>query len=94
MKSDEHNKLVYTNFIKDLNFFLDDHVLDCCDRPLKDVAKIVMQIVKDPECKYLRPTKSTTESSDDDFPMQFEIIEEDQILTAFPDQILTSKVHE
>ena len=52
-----------------------------------------MQTVKDPECKYLSPADSTTESSDNDFPMQFETVEEDQILAAFPDNILTSKVH-
>ena len=62
-------------------------------RPPKDVAKMGVQIMKDPECKYLRPTKSTTESSDDDFPMQFKTVE-DQILAAFSDQMLTSEVHE
>ena len=51
--------------------FLDNHIPDLQDRPPKDVAKMVKQIVKDPECKYLRPTERTTESLDEDFPMQF-----------------------
>ena len=39
-------------------------------------------------------TKSTTKSSDDNFLMLFETVEEDQILAAFPDQMFTSEVHD
>ena len=51
IKSDQHNESVYTNYIKDLKFFLDNHDPDLYDRPLKDVAKMVIQIVKDLEYK-------------------------------------------
>ena len=92
MKSDEHDKLVYTIYTKDIKFLLDKHVPDLHDRLLKDVDKMVMWIIKDLEYKYLRPTESITESLDEDFLMQFETVKEDQILAAFPDQMLTPEV--
>ena len=46
----------------------------------------------DLDCKYLRCKESTTESSDEDFPTQFERPNNDIIMAEFPDNMLTSEV--
>ena len=63
MKSDDHDKSYYWDYIKDMKFLLDSHVpqLQGCD--LKVVVKMIKPTIHDPECKFLCPTESTEESN-------------------------------
>ena len=48
--------------------------------------------MKDPDCKFLRPDESETESSDEDFPVNFERPVEEQIFADFPEGTLTPEM--
>ena len=52
-----------------------------------------METVKDLDCKFLRPDESETESSDEDFPVNFERPVEEQIFAEFPEGTLTPEIH-
>ena len=92
MQSDGHDQSKYEDFIKDMKFILDTYISDLKDCSTKDVTKMVISTIWDLDCKYLRPKESTTKSSDEDFPTQFERLDDDIIMAAFPDNMLTSEV--
>ena len=65
MQSDGHDQSKYEHFIKNMKFLLDNHISDLKGQQVKDVTKMVMNIIWDPDCKHLRPKESTIESSDE-----------------------------
>ena len=66
MKSDNHDKLHYSDYIKDIKFLLDSHVLQLQGQEPKDVVKMILMTVWDHKCKYLHPSESTEASSSDE----------------------------
>ena len=62
MKSDDHDKSHYWDYIKDMKFLLDSHVPQLQGCELKDVVKMIEPMIHDPECKFPCPTESTKES--------------------------------
>ena len=48
--------------------------------------------MKDPDCKFLRPDESETESSDEDFLVNFERPVEEQIFADFPEATWTPEM--
>ena len=92
MWSNEHETSAYTDYLKDTKFLLDEHISKLSGHQAKDVVKMILSTVKDPECKFLCPTESTTESSDEDFMTEIHCVEEDEIFVAFLADILTAEV--
>ena len=92
MRSNEHKLSKYQNFLKDVKFILDGHVTDLTECAPSAVMKQILATMRDPNCKYLGPKESTTESSDEDFPTQFTHLVEEQIFGEFPVDILTPEV--
>ena len=92
MWSDGQDQSKHEDFIKDMKFILDKHISDLQNQKAKDVTKMIMSTIHDLDCRYLRPKESTTESSDEDFPTEFQRPDEDIIMAAFPDNMLTSEV--
>ena len=93
MKSDDHDKLHYWDYIKDMKFILDSHVLQLQGCEPKDVVKMIKPMIHDPECKFLHPTESTEESdSDEDMPQEFDTPSKADIMAKFPKEMLTPEV--
>ena len=93
MKSDDHNESHYWEYIKDMKFFLDSHVLQLQGHEPKDVVKMIKPTIHDPECKFLHPTESTKESdSDEGMPQEFDTPSEADIMAKFPKEMLTPEV--
>ena len=93
MKSDNHDKLHYWDYIKDMKFLLDSHVLQLQGYELKDVVKMIKPMIHDPECKFLHPTESTKESdSNEGMPQEFDTPSEANIMAKFPKEMLTPEV--
>ena len=63
MESDDHGKLNYWDYIKDMKFLLDSHVPQLQGHESKDVVKMIKPTIHDPEYKCLHPTESTKESN-------------------------------
>ena len=61
MKSDDHDKSHYWDYIKDMKFLLDSHIPQLQGHEPKDVVKIITPMIYDPECKFLHPAESTEE---------------------------------
>ena len=57
MKSDEHGIPRYKTYLKDLKLILDDHVADLMSCNASGVAKQVLRMLKDLECRYLCPVE-------------------------------------
>ena len=92
VKSDDHDKSDYWDYIKDMKFLLDSHVPQLQGHELKDV-KMIKPMIHDPECKFLHPTESTEESdSDEGMPQKFDTPSEADIMAEFPREMLTPKV--
>ena len=89
---DEHNHQHYARYISEIKALLDPHVIELSTRESKELCKQVLETVKDPDCKFLRPDESETESSDEDFPVNFERPVEEQIFTDFPEGTLTPEM--
>ena len=90
MKSDNHDKSHYWDYIK---FLLDSHVLQLQGWEPKDVVKMIKTIIQDPECKYLHPSESTeVSSSDEGMPKKFDTLSEADIMAEFPQDMLTPEV--
>ena len=49
MQSDEYSRSNYKDFIKDMKFLLDTHISDLKDWPAKDVTKMVISTIHDPD---------------------------------------------
>ena len=93
MKSDDHDKSHYWDYIKDMKFLLDSHVLQLQGCELKDVLKMIKPMIHGPECRFLCPTESTEESgSNEGMPQEFDIQSEADIMAKFPREMLTPKV--
>ena len=92
MKSDDHDKLHFWDYIKDMKFLLDNHVLQLQGHDSKDV-KMIKPMINDPECKFLCPTESTEESdSDDGMSQKFHTPSEADIMAEFQREMLTPEV--
>ena len=93
MKSDKHDKSNYVNYIKDIKFLVDSHVPQLVAQELKDVAKMALTTIQDPEFKYLHPSESTeASSSNEGMPQNFDIPSEGDIMAEFPKDMLTTEV--
>ena len=93
MKSDDHGKSHYWDYIKDMKFILESHVPQLQGHELKDVVKIIKPMIHDPECKFLDPTKNTEESnSNEGMPQEFDTPSEPNIMAEFPKEMLTPVV--
>ena len=93
MKSDNHNKLHYWDYIKDMKFLLDTHVLQLQGHEVKDVVKMIKPTIHNPECKYLHPGESTEASSNDEgMPQEFDTPSEADIMAEFLRDMLTPEV--
>ena len=93
MKSDDHDKSHYWDYIKDMKFLLDSHVLQLQGCESKGVVKMIKPMIHDPECKFLHPTKSTEESnSDEGMPQEFHTPHKADIMAEFPREMLTPEV--
>ena len=88
---DEHNVKHYGSYIANIKFLLDNPIADLATHEPKDVEKQIIEMVKDPSCKYLHPQESETESSDEDFPESFTKPVEEQIFSEFPKGALTDE---
>ena len=93
MKSDKHDKSHYWDYIKDMKFLLDSHVLQLQGCEPKDVVKMIKLMIYDPECKFLCPAKSTKESDiDEGMPQEFDTPSEANIMAEFLREMLTPDV--
>ena len=93
MKSDNHDKWHYSDYIKDMKFLLDSHVLQLQGQEPKDVVKMIKATFWDPECKYLHPSESTeASSSDEGMPQKFDTPSEADIMAEFSKDMLTLEV--
>ena len=92
MKSDNYDKSHYWDYIKDMKFLLDAHVLQLQGHELKDV-KMIKPMIHDPECKYLHPSESTeASSSNEGMPQEFATPSEADIMAKFLRDMLTPEV--
>ena len=89
---DEYHHKHYLRYISEIKSLLDPHIvkLPLCES--KEIHKQVLETVKDLDCKFLRPDESETESSDEDFPVNFERPVEEQIFAEFPEGTLTPEM--
>ena len=94
MKSEDHDVQRYKTYVKDVKLILYNYVADLMGHNLSDVAKQVLRTVINPECRYLQPAESSTESSDEDFPSAFACPVPDQIFSEFPEDLLTTEFRE
>ena len=93
MKSDNHDKLHYWDYIKDMKFLLDSHVPQLQGQEPKDIVKMIKTTIQDPKCKYLCPSESTeASSSDEGMPQTFYTQSEANIMAEFPKDMLTPEV--
>ena len=89
---DEHNQEHYARYILEIKALLDPHIIKLSTCESKELRKQVLETVKDPDCKFLRPNESETESSDEDFLVNFERPVEEQIFANFPEGTLTPEM--
>ena len=93
MKGDNYGKSHYWDYIKDMKFLLDSHVLQLQGQEPKDTVKMIKTMVWDPECKYLCPSESTeASSSGEEVPQKFDTPSEADIMAEFPQDMLTPEV--
>ena len=52
LKSDNHDKSHYWDYIKDMKFLLDSHIPQLQGWEPKDVVKMIKTTVQDPKYKY------------------------------------------
>ena len=88
---DEYNVKNYGSYIANIKFLLDTHIADLATSEPKDVEQII-EMVKDPTCKYLHPQESETESSNEDFPESFTRPVKEQIFSELPKGALTNEM--
>ena len=90
MQSDHHDCSKYANYIKDMKFLVDSYVPQLSGHELKDVVKMIMTMIQDPECKYLHLSEST-EACDSDEGMPDKVASEGDILAEFPKDMLMNE---
>ena len=92
MKSDNYDKSHYWDYIKDMKFLLDSHVLQLQGWEPKDV-KMIKTMVQGPECKYLHPSEITEASTcNESMPQKFDTPSEADIMAEFSQDMLTPEV--
>ena len=89
---DEHNQEHYARYILEIKALLDPHIVELSTCESKELRKQVLETVKDLDCKFLRPDESETESSDEDFLVNFERPVEEQIFANFPEGTLNPEM--
>ena len=93
MKNDNYDKSHYWDYIKEMKFLLEAHVLQLQGHELKDVVKMIKLMIDDPECKYLHPGESTkATSSDEGMAKEFATPSEANIMAKFLRDMLTPQV--
>ena len=93
MRSDNHDRSKYVDYIKDMKFLVDSLVPQLSGCEPKDVVKIIMTMIWDPKCKYLHPSESTEASdSDEGMPDKYDMPSEDDIMAEFPKDMLMTEV--
>ena len=93
MQRDDHDKSHYWDYIKDMKFLLDSHILQLQGHEPKDVVKMIKPTIYDPECKFLHPAESTKESdSNEAMPQEFDTPSEADIMAEFSKEMLTPEV--
>ena len=89
MKIDNHDKSHYWDYIKEMKFLLDSHVLQLQGWEPKDIVEMIKTTVWDPECKYVHPSESMEVSnSNDGMPQKFDTPSEADIMAEFPKDML------
>ena len=74
MWSDQHDHFQYADYIKDMKFLIDNYVHQLSGCEAKDIVKMIMTTIWDPECKYLCPSESTEASdSDEGMPDKYDV---------------------
>ena len=59
----------------------------------KDVVKMIMTMIQDPECKFLHPSEGTEASdSDEGMPDKYDMPSEGDIMAEFPKHMLITEV--
>ena len=89
---DKHNLKHYGSYIANIKFLLDTHIADLATHEPKDVEKQIIEMAKDPTCKYLSPQESETKCSNEDFPESFTRPVKEQIFSEFPKGALTDEM--
>ena len=93
MKIDNHDKSHFWDYIKDMKFLLDSHVLQLQGQEPKDIVKMIRTTVQNPKCKYLCPSESTeVSSSNEGMPQKFDTLSEAGIMAEFPKDMLKPEV--
>ena len=93
MKSDNHDKSHYWDYIKDMKLLMDSHVPQLQGQEPKDIVKMIKTTIWDPECKYLCPSENTeASSSDEGMSQMFDTPSEANIMAKFPKDMLTPEV--
>ena len=93
VKSDNHEKSHYWDYIKGMKFVLDSHVPQLQGWEPKDIVKMIKTMIQDLKCKYLHPSESTeASSSDEGMPQKFDTLSEANIMVTFSKDMLTPEV--
>ena len=66
MRFEDHDPEQYKEYIKDIKYLVDDFIPHLSSHKTKDVVKIILTTIKNSDCKYLHPSKSTDASDSDD----------------------------
>ena len=94
MRSEDHDPERYKDYIKDIKYLVDDFIPQLSSHKPKDVMKMILMTIKDPDCKYLHPTESTdTSDTDEGMPPIQDAVDEDDIMAEFLKDMLTDEVH-
>ena len=92
MRSDNHEHSKYADYIKNMKFLVDSLVPQLSGCELKDIVKMIMTMIQDPECKFLCPSESTEASdSDEGMPDKYDMPSEGDIIAEFPKDMLMAK---
>ena len=93
MRSDDHEHSKYVDYIKDMMFLVDSLIPQLAGCEPKDIVKMIMTTIQDPECKFLHLSESTEASdSDEGLPDECDIPSEGDIVAKFPKDMLMTEV--
>ena len=84
MRSDDHKCSKYYYYIKGMKFLVDSLVPQLSGHEPKDIVKMIMTMIQDPECKFLNLSEST-EASDSykGMPEKCDMLSEGDIMAEF-----------
>ena len=89
MRSDSHDHSKYVDYIKDIKFLVDSLVPQLSGCEPKDIVRMIMTMIQDPECKFLSPSESTKASdSDEGMPDKYDMPSEGDIMAAGIEAVL------